>query len=110
MEESNPIVQITTTVDSPKKAERIAEELVRRKYAACSQILGPIRSTYWWEGRVEKAEEWLIIFKTLSSLAERAASEIGRIHPYTTPEIVISGPQETSEGYLRWAKEVLGVE
>ncbi|OYT50296.1 hypothetical protein B6U83_00405 [Thermoplasmatales archaeon ex4484_36] len=110
MEETDSLVQIMTTVDSLKKAEVLARRLVEERYAACSQVLGPIKSTYWWEGRVERAEEWLIIFKTLNSLVEKATLEIERRHPYKTPEIILSGPHEASEGYLKWIKQVLGSE
>ena len=53
-----------TTTDSRPDAERLARDLVERRLAACVQVLGPISSTYRWQGAVETAEEWLCLIKT----------------------------------------------
>jgi len=52
-------VQVSTTLDSESAAQSLAATLVNERLAACVQVVGPIRSTYRWEGRVETATEWL---------------------------------------------------
>ena len=48
------------TTDAREDAERLARDLVlERRLAACVQVLGPISSTYRWQGAIETAEEWL---------------------------------------------------
>lgn len=104
---NSDLVQILTTVDSRSRAEEIVKGIVGARLAACGQIVGPIRSTYWWKGKVENAEEWLIIFKTTSGGAREAALEIKRIHPYETPEIIIVGSEWADEDYLQWVSKTL---
>ena len=52
-------VQVITTVDDENKARIIQEKLVQKRVAACVQVLGPIASCFWWEGKIEKANEWM---------------------------------------------------
>lgn len=105
--EGSDLVQIVTTVDSRSRAEEMVREIVEARLAACGQIVGPVKSTFWWEGKVDSAEEWLIIFKTLKRKALRAAEEIKRLHPYQVPEIIITGTEWVYEGYLKWAAGVV---
>src|SRR5437773_10580059 len=56
--------QVVTTTDSRDAAEALSKSAVEARVAACGQVSGPITSTYWWEGKVETAEEWRITFKT----------------------------------------------
>lgn len=44
-------VQVFTAVDSREKAEEIARKVVELRLAACAQVVGPVRSTYWWRGK-----------------------------------------------------------
>ena len=58
---------MTTTRSAREDAERLARDLVERRLAACVQVLGPISSTYRWQGAVESAEEWLCLIKTTAA-------------------------------------------
>ncbi len=61
-------IQVMTTIDSKEGAQKIAEALVAKRLAACVQVAGPITSTYWWQGEMEIAQEWLCIAKTRNEL------------------------------------------
>ena len=50
-------VLVSTTTAKQGDARRIARSLVERRLAACVQVLGPIRSTYRWQGRIETATD-----------------------------------------------------
>ncbi len=52
-------IQVITTIDKREEADKIAGELVARRLAACVQVLGPVQSTYHWQGKIETAQEWL---------------------------------------------------
>ena len=56
--------QVLTTVDSAEEAERLARSITTARLAACVQIIGPIRSVYWWRDKVEDAQEWQLLIKT----------------------------------------------
>jgi len=101
-------IQVSTTVEKRDDARGIAEALVGKRLAACAQIVGPILSVYWWKGRMEQAEEWLLILKTREDLYARLEGEIRTLHPYEVPEIVAVPLAAGSWHYLRWIDEETG--
>ncbi len=62
-------VQLQTTLDDRKQAEELIRDAVECRLAACGQLLGPVNSTYRWNGAIEEASEWLCVFKTTGALA-----------------------------------------
>ena len=56
-------VQVLTTVDSEEDGARLGRSIVAARLAACVQIVGPIRSLYWWEGEVQDSREWQLLVK-----------------------------------------------
>jgi periplasmic divalent cation tolerance protein len=98
-------IQVSTTVEKKEDADRIAKILVETRVAACVQVIGPIRSTYWWKGKVEEASEWLCVMKTREELYSDLEASLKAVHPYEVPEIVAVPLTKGSEGYLRWIEE-----
>jgi periplasmic divalent cation tolerance protein len=98
-------IQVSTTVERKEDADRIAKILVERRAAACAQVIGPIRSTYWWKGRLEEATEWLCVMKTREDLYADLEASLKAAHPYEVPEIVAVPVTKGSEAYLRWIEE-----
>lgn len=101
----NEFIQVFTTVETREDADRMASEVVRKRMAACAQILGPIRSLYWWKGKVEEAGEWLCVLKTRKDLFPRLEKEIKSLHRYDVPEIIALPIVAGSEAYLKWIEE-----
>ena len=85
---SQAFLQISTAAGSRAEAERIATELVDRRLAACVQIVGPVRSVYRWQGKVEHAEEWLCLAKTSAERYAAVEAAIRELHSYECPEII----------------------
>ncbi|MCX7995818.1 MAG: divalent-cation tolerance protein CutA [candidate division WOR-3 bacterium] len=102
MEQRNDYIQIFTTVEKKEDAEKIARSVVEKRLGGCVQILGPIKSTYWWKGKIETAEEYLCIVKSKKDLYDKLEKAIKEIHPYETPEIIALPIIAGYEGYLRW--------
>ncbi|GAA1556997.1 divalent-cation tolerance protein CutA [Actinomadura kijaniata] len=98
-------VQVTTTTDSRAEAAALARSAVEGRLAACAQLVGPIASTYWWEGAIESAEEWMVVFKTTSDRFDELASLIDQEHSYDTPEIIATSVVAGSMDYLAWVAE-----
>ena len=67
-----------------------------------AQIVGPIISTYRWQGKIETDEEWQCWAKTRGELFARVEEAIRRIHPYEVPEILAIPVVAGSAGYLAW--------
>ena len=95
-------IQVITAIEKREDAEKIANALVEKRLAACVQIVGPIVSTYWWKGNIERAEEWLCIIKSKKDLYDVLEKSIKEIHPYETPEIFALSIAAGSEDYLKW--------
>src|SRR5438094_10016559 len=95
-------LQVLTTTGSPDEAARIADEVLTRRLAACVQTVGPIRSRYWWEDRLEAAEEWLLICKTRAERFDEVSEAIRAVHSYDVPEITAIGVEAGSPDYLAW--------
>ena len=98
-------IQVFTTVEHEKDASAIARAVVERRLAACAQILGPITSTYWWEGKIETSREWLCLMKSRSDAYPALEAAIKSIHPYENPEIVATNIIAGSREYLCWLDE-----
>ncbi len=100
-------IQVYTTTENKDDARTIAETVVKKRLAACAQVVGPITSTYWWEGAIEEAEEWFCIMKSRKDLYDKLEEAILDVHSYDVPEIVAVPIVSGSQSYLRWLnKEV----
>ncbi len=98
-------LQVFTTTDKKDAAETIARVLIEKKLAACVQIMGPVVSTYRWQGKIETTEEWLCFIKTREDLYGELENAIKEVHPYETPEIIALPIAGGSEDYLAWLNE-----
>ncbi len=97
--------EVRTTIDTIEGAQKIADALVEKRVAACVQVSGPITSTYWWKGQVERAQEWVCVVKTRKDLYNSAETTICQLHSYDEPEIIATAIIEGSQGYLRWIEK-----
>jgi len=100
-------IQVFTTTNLREVAEKITETLVRKRLAACVQILGPIMSQYWWENKITKDTEYLIIAKTRSDYYPELEKAIKEVHNYTVPEILAIPVIAGNSDYLNWLDEEL---
>jgi periplasmic divalent cation tolerance protein len=100
-------IQVFTTAGTKANAQVIADALVKQHLAGCVQIVGPITSTYRWQGKVETAEEWLCIVKSRGDLYKAVEQAIREMHPYEEPEILAVPVTEGSQSYLRWLDDNL---
>ena len=101
-------VQVLTTVGSEEEAERLSSALVDRRLAACVQIIGPIRSRYRWQGKIEEEREWQCLAKTEAARYPEVEAAIRELHSYDEPEILAIPVLAGSKGYLDWVSENVG--
>ena len=102
-------VQVLTTVGSEEEAERLGTALVDRRLVACVQIVGPIRSRYRWQGKVEEEEqEWQCLAKTEAARYDDVEAAIRQLHSYDEPEILAIPVLAGSAGYLAWISDNVG--
>src|SRR5436853_5484203 len=79
-------ILMMTTAGSKEEAEKIAHTLVERRLAACVNIVAQVQSVYRWEGKVEQAEEWLLLIKTFATAQERVRKANEEMNQYELPD------------------------
>jgi periplasmic divalent cation tolerance protein len=95
-------VFVYTTYPSVVEAEQAGRSLVERRLAACVNILPGMISHYWWEGKVGRGEEAVMIIKTRASLAERVRDAVKAAHSYSTPAILVLPIENVEQRYFDW--------
>src|SRR5262245_61706315 len=100
---------ILVTTPSQDVAQQLAHDLLRERLAACVNIVSGVRSIYGWEGKIERAEEVLLIIKTQSARYTALEAFVRAHHPYETPEIVEIPAGRVTPQYWEWiVKETTG--
>ena len=79
------------------------DEILKLKLAACASKIN-IDSKFWWEGKIKKEMECLIIFKTRKELVKKLFKKIKEIHPYEVPEIIEIKVEKVYKKYFEWLK------
>ena len=95
-------VFVYTTYPSIVEAEKAGRALVEGRLAACVNILPGMVSYYWWEGKVDRGDEVVMIIKTRASLARDVERAVKKMHSYTTPAILVIQLKSVEKAYLGW--------
>jgi periplasmic divalent cation tolerance protein len=93
---------VLTTVGSLEEARKIARSLVERRLAACVNVVPQIESIYRWQGKIERAEEWMLVVKTTAQRFESVRAAISELHSYELPECICLSIEDGSAAYLEW--------
>jgi periplasmic divalent cation tolerance protein len=97
------VVLITTETDS--EARKIADVLLDQKKAACVNIVPRVDSRFWWEGKIDSAQESLLIVKTKASLLDEVVDLVKQNHSYSVPEVIALPIIGGNPDYLKWIDE-----
>jgi len=95
-------VEVHSTTNTRDEADRICSAVVQARLAASAQVLAPIRSTYWWQGRIERTDEYLLSMKTTRDKFDQLGRMIRANHSYEIPEIVAVSIIDGSDDFLGW--------
>jgi len=93
---------VLVTAPDLKTARRLAQAALRLRLVACANIIPGLESHYWWEEKLERSREVLILFKTTKARLMDLQTLVAKEHPYTTPEFVSLGADQVSRSYLSW--------
>ena len=108
MEESCIVLFITTA--SADEAQQISRILLEQKKAACVNTISKVDSLFWWEGKLDSAQENLLIVKTKASLLPEIINLVKKLHSYTVPEIIALPIIGGNQDYLDWIGESVSSE
>jgi periplasmic divalent cation tolerance protein len=98
-------IALYVTCPTVAVADAIASRLVEGRIAASVNIIPGVHSLYWWKGRIERADEVILIAKTVTARVEDATAAIVAAHPYDTPAIVAFDIVAGSRRYLDWLED-----
>lgn len=98
---SSYIVVIMTAADK-EEALRIVRRLLSERLIACANIVGPVSSLFWWEGKIDEADEFLVFMKSKRKLFKRLSERAKEIHGYQVPEIIALPVIAGLPSYLDW--------
>lgn len=95
-------ILVYVTTPDKETAVRIAREVLRRRLAACANIVADVTSLYWWEGELQEDGEALLFLKSRAALAEPLREAIAALHPYTVPAISVVPVERMHPPYWEW--------
>jgi periplasmic divalent cation tolerance protein len=95
------------TAKDKQEAEKITQLLLKERLIACGNIVSPVTSLFHWSGKIDKAEECLIVMKSRMDLFSQVAEQVRRLHSYEVPEVLALPIVDASKAYLDWMSVVL---
>ena len=102
---SENILLALSTFPDRATAQRISNQLVEEKFAACANVLPGVESIYRWQGKIESGNETLVFFKLSDDRKAPFQEKLRSLHPYDVPEIIFFSVADGLPEYLRWAAE-----
>jgi periplasmic divalent cation tolerance protein len=93
---------IYMTMANAEQALEIGRSLVEERLAACVNVLGPMRSIYWWQGAVQEDGEVALVAKTRADLVEALTARVRAMHSYAVPCVVALPIEGGNPEFLEW--------
>jgi periplasmic divalent cation tolerance protein len=99
-------VALVTTPDL-KTARRLAQAALTARLVACANLVSKVESHFWWQGRIARATEVLLVLKTTVPRLAALEKLILAQHPYDTPEFIALRLDRGNRRYLEWWSEAV---
>ena len=100
-----PAVVLVLCTAATADASVLADRLLEERLCACVNLLGPLASRYRWQGRIEEAQEMLLLIKTRADLVPTLRARIQALHAYQVPEVLEFSSSGGLDAYLAWVRE-----
>ena len=97
------LIAVYTTVSNGEQAQLLVSAAIESNLAACVQS-EPIRSTYRWQGQIERQDEIRLLFKTTRPAYQKLEKLLLELHPYELPAIFAVPVYAASLEYTQWVK------
>ncbi|TET24839.1 MAG: divalent-cation tolerance protein CutA [Candidatus Bathyarchaeum sp.] len=98
---------VLITASTKEETVRIVRTLLEERLIACANIMDPVSSFFWWQGKIEEEKEVLVIMKSHETLFKKLSKRVMELHSYDTPEILALPIVNGSPSYLDWMKACL---
>ena len=96
---------IYITAANRREAQQLADTLLRERLVACVNVVGPISSSYWWQGKIESSREILLLAKTRANLGAAVIRRVKALHSYSVPCVVAIPVRTGNPDFLRWIEQ-----
>lgn len=93
---------VLVTAPDLKTARALARAALSARLIACANLIPKLESHYRWRGKIESAEEVLLVMKTAKVKLAALEKKILSLHPYETPEFLVLPPSAGNQKYLDW--------
>ena len=100
-------VAVFITAADDEEARLISQALLEQKKVACANIIAGVSSQFWWQDKIDSANESLLIVKTTASLLNKVVTLVQEAHSYDNPEIIALPIIGGSQDYLEWIGRVV---
>ncbi|MFA5261680.1 MAG: divalent-cation tolerance protein CutA [Candidatus Omnitrophota bacterium] len=100
-------IVVFVTVPNTEEAQGLARVLLEKKLVACVNIVPKVDSLFWWEGKIDRADECLLILKTRYFVFQALVEAIKAQHSYSVPEIIALPVIAGQDDYLAWIDETV---
>ena len=100
---------ILCTCPDQNSAEMLARLLIEANLAACVNVMPGLTSIYAWQGKIETAQEHLLLIKTHKDRYAAVETVLKNAHPYQLPEIIAVTIDQGFPEYLQWIDTCLGI-
>src|SRR4051812_46999734 len=101
-------IVVFSACGTAEEARKLARHLVETRVAACVNVIPGVYSVFHWEGKLDEAEEWMLVFKSTRGLLEALKTELRKMHSYAVPEVVAMAIVDGSADYLAWVERSVG--
>ena len=98
---------VLMTAPNKEEAVKIVRTMLEERLIACANIMDPVSSFFWWQGKIEEEKEVLVIMKSHETLFKKLSKRVIELHSYDTPEILALPIVNGSPSYLDWMKACL---
>lgn len=89
-----------------EEADKISKTLLEKKLIYCAKRF-PVSSSFLWEGKIDKAEEVLLIMDSIEENFEKIKKEVAKLHSYKTFVLSASPINKTTNNVKKWILEEL---
>ncbi len=100
-------VVVIMTVPNREEAVKIVRTLLEEKLIACANLMDPVSSFFWWQGKIAEEKEVLVIMKSHETLFKKLSERVTELHSYDVPEILALPIVNGSQAYLDWMNAAL---
>ncbi len=101
---STAVVWVYLTAPDAAAADRLAEQLVKRRLAACVNAFDGLRAIYRWKGRIARAAETALLAKTVARRVPALLACVRREHPYECPCALVFPAAGGLPAFLKWIR------